>query len=310
MTYLAGADAPEPSVVLVPGPWQHRDVTANGQRFHVAECGDPGDPLVLLLHGFPEFWWSWRHQLVALAEAGWHVVAADLKGYGGSDKPPKGYDGPTLAADVAGLVRALGGAPAHVVGHDWGGALGWWVASVHPGVVRTLTAVSIPHPLELRHALLAKSSQLRMSAYMLRFQAPRSDAWLLDDDAAEVGQLLHRWGGSGFPDAETEARCRQAMLVPGAAHSALEYYRWALRSQLRQSGLRFHHRSAAPVRAPVLQLHGGRDGCLQPSVAQASARRVTGDYHWRLYDDLGHFPHEEDPDRVTADLLAFLAPHR
>ena len=97
------ADAAE---ILVEGPWRHRFVAANGGRFHVAEAGS--GPLVLLLHGFPEFWWAWRHQLPVLAAAGYHAVAMDLRGYGASDKPPRGYDTPTLTADVAGVVRALG----------------------------------------------------------------------------------------------------------------------------------------------------------------------------------------------------------
>src|SRR5512143_1870526 len=121
---------PDESVVLVEGRWAHRTVTANGQRFHVAELGD--GPLVVLLHGFPQFWWSWRHQLLALADTGYRAVAPDLRGYGASDKPPRGYDAFTLSADVAGLVRALGERDAVIVGHDWGGFLGWTTAAMHP----------------------------------------------------------------------------------------------------------------------------------------------------------------------------------
>ncbi|MBC7680648.1 MAG: alpha/beta fold hydrolase, partial [Pseudorhodobacter sp.] len=108
----------EESSVLVEGPWTHRDVTASGLRFHVAEHGPADGPLVLLLHGFPEFWWSWRHQLVALGDAGFHAVAPDLRGYGATDKPPRGYDAYTLSADIAALVRALGADDAVLVGHD------------------------------------------------------------------------------------------------------------------------------------------------------------------------------------------------
>ncbi len=118
--------APEPAIAIS-GPWTHRTVSANGTRFHVASIGD--GPLVLLLHGFPEFWWTWRTQLVTLAAAGYRAVAADLRGYGGSDKPPRGYDLITAAADAAGLIRALGEANAVVVGHDWGGLAAWTLAS-------------------------------------------------------------------------------------------------------------------------------------------------------------------------------------
>ena len=110
----------------LPGPWTHRDISARGTRFHAAELGE--GPLVLLLHGFPESWWSWARQLVVLAEAGYRGVAVDLRGYGGSDKPPRGYDLVTLAGDAAGLIRALGEANAVVVGHDWGGLVAWSTA--------------------------------------------------------------------------------------------------------------------------------------------------------------------------------------
>ncbi len=143
---------PDPSVVLVPGPWTHRAVSANGIRQHVVECGD--GPLVVLLHGFPEFWWSWRHQLPALAARGYRAVAVDLRGYGDTDKPPRGYDLWTLAGDVSGLIGALGESRAHVVGHDWGGIIAWTLAALHPRRVRSVTAVAAPHPLAIRSRVL------------------------------------------------------------------------------------------------------------------------------------------------------------
>jgi pimeloyl-ACP methyl ester carboxylesterase len=299
--------APQPSVVLVPGPWQHRELAANGQRFHIAEHGDPDAPTALLLHGFPEFWWSWRHQLVALGEAGWHAVAMDLRGYGASDKPPRGYDGPTLTADVAGVIRALGKGPAVVIGHDWGAALGWWLAATRPALVRRLVAVSCGHPLSQRAGMLTRrSGQLPASAYMFRFQVPRSDEWLLDDDAGEVARMLHAWGGADFPDPTAEHRYREAMQVGGVGHCALEYYRWALRSQVRPSGVSWNRRTAVPVPMPVLQVHGSADPCVLPEVARTSSRWVAGDYTWREYDGVGHFVPEEAPRRLTEDLLAWL----
>src|SRR5690349_6774150 len=145
----SGADA----VVQIGGPWTHRSVSANGTRFHAAEAGD--GPLVLLLHGFPEFWWTWRHQLTALPEAGFRAVAVDLRGYGGSDKPPRGYDLVTAAADAAGLIRALGEANAIVVGHGLGGLIAWTVAAYNPKVVRRLAVVSVAHPMRMRAEMLA-----------------------------------------------------------------------------------------------------------------------------------------------------------
>ena len=144
---------PAEPVIQISGPWTHRSVTANGRRFHVASMGE--GPLVLLLHGFPEFWWTWRHQLVTLAEAGYRAVAVDLRGYGGSDKPPRGYDLITAAADAAGLIRALGEANATVVGHDWGGLTAWTLAAYFPKAVRRLAVVSMAHPLRMRARVLS-----------------------------------------------------------------------------------------------------------------------------------------------------------
>src|SRR3984885_10529037 len=147
------------SAIAISGPWTHRTVSANGTRFHVASIGD--GPLVLLLHGFPEFWWTWRTQLVSLAAAGYRAVAADLRGYGGSGKPPRGDDLITAAADAAGLIRALGEANATVVGHDWGGLPAWTPAAYFPKAVHRLAIVSMAHPLRMRARVMA--SPLRIS---------------------------------------------------------------------------------------------------------------------------------------------------
>src|SRR2546421_12386066 len=124
------------SSVLIDGPWNHRFVSANGCRFHVVEAGT--GPMVLFLHGFPEFWWAWQYQLRMVADAGFRAVAIDLRGYGASDKPPRGYDGYTMAGDVAGLVRALGERSAVGVGAGYGGMLAWTAAAFHPRPVRPL----------------------------------------------------------------------------------------------------------------------------------------------------------------------------
>src|SRR5271167_2128833 len=152
--------APDPSVTRIAGPWRDLDVHANGIRFHVVEAV-PGQgvstpaterPLVILLHGFGSFWWSWRHQLRGLTGA--RVVAVDLRGYGGSDKPPRGYDGWTLAGDTAGLIRALGHSSATLIGHVDGGLVGWTTALLHSRLVRAIALISSPHPAALRRSTL------------------------------------------------------------------------------------------------------------------------------------------------------------
>jgi len=292
----------EESTVLVDGPWEHRDISANGVRLHVAELGS--GPLVVLLHGFPEFWWSWRHQMLALAAGGFRAVAPDLRGYGASDKPPRGYDALTLAADIAGLVRALGERDAVVVGHDWGAQIAWTMGAVHPGMVRRLVIASVPHPLRWLAVLPRDGAQRAASSYIARFQLPwHPERWIVADDAANVSRLLHAWGGQGFPDPETDRRCRDAMHILAAPHCALEYYRWAVRSIPRADGRRYRQAMQRPILAPTLQLHGAADTCVLPDSAAGSGRYVHGEYEWRLYDALGHFPHEEAPDVVSTDLL-------
>ena len=299
---------PDANSVLLAGPWSHRDYSANGVRLHVAEAGD--GPLVLLLHGFPQFWWCWRNQFVALREHGFRVVAPDLRGYGASDKPPRGYDAVTAAADVAGLVRALGERDAMIVGHDWGGLLAWSVGALHPRVVRQLAVLSMPHPRRLRAAAFGSWAQLQATKQLLKYQLPRYPEHLLTaDNGAEVARLMRSWAGPQWrctPDfADAVARYRSAIQIPQAAYGAMEYFRWAVRSLPRADGRRYIQAMQAPITAPTLHLHGAGDTFLLPATAAGSGRYVAAPYRRRLIDSIGHFPLEESPDQVNAELLAW-----
>ena len=290
--------------VDVPGPWEHRYIAANGARFHVASMGD--GPLIVLLHGFPEFWWAWRYQLPELAAAGWRTVAMDLRGYGGSDKTPRGYDPATLTADVSGVVRSLGEQQAVLIGHGWGGYVAWATATLRPAHVAALAVLSMPHPLELRHHLL---SGRRQAGHLLGVQTPAlPERRLVANDAAYVETLLRRWVGpeSDFPDGEAAARYRAAMRLWPAPHCALEYHRWAVRSMARADGRRFAIRMAEPIAVPVMQVHGGADRTVVARAAAHSHRHVTGPHRFVRFDGVGHFPHEEVPDRVTDEVLDWL----
>jgi len=296
-----GAD----SVVQIAGPWAHRSVSANGTRFHIAEAGD--GPLVLLLHGFPEFWWTWRHQLAWLPSAGFRAVAVDLRGYGGSDKPPRGYDLVTAAGDAAGLVRALGEANAVVVGHGWGGLIAWTLAAYHPKVVGRLAVVSMAHPLRMRAAVLTDPlGQGRGSGHVFRFQLPMLPERQLTRGGG-VTRLLESWSAPGWPDTGTAQVYARAMRIPSVAHSALEYHRWLVRSSLRPDGFRYARRMRAPIQVPTLQLHGALDTCVLPQTARGAGRYVEGPYRWHVIDGAGHFPHEERPDAFETELRGWLA---
>lgn len=300
---------PDPdSVIRAPGPWTHRDVSANGSRFHVADAGD--GPAVVLLHGFPTFWWTWRRQVRALAEAGYRAIAMDLRGYGGSDHPPHGYDPRTLAADVAGVIRSLGEEHAVLVGHGWGGLAAWSTAVLEPDTVRAVVPVSMPHPRCLRRAVLRNGQQRAAIRYVWGLQLPfLPERSLAAHHAQRVIDLLSDWSAdpSWLDDATTDTY-RAAFLRWPTPHTSIEYHRWAVRSVPRPDGLSYMSLMEAPVQRAVLQLHGRDDPMMLASSVDGSERYVRGDYQ-RIDLDAGHFPHEEAPDAFTGALLAWLGSH-
>jgi pimeloyl-ACP methyl ester carboxylesterase len=294
------------SAVLLDGDWAHRFVSANGSRFHIVEAG--AGPLVLFLHGFPEFWGAWQHQITAVADAGFRAVAVDLRGYGASDKPPRGYDGYTLAGDVTGLIRALGERHATLVGAGLGGLLAWSTAAFHPRSVRRMVILSAAHPLRLRAAMVVDPrGQLAAALPVLKFQIPRYEHVLTRNDAAAVGVYLRQWGGPDWVDSpdfvEYERACRAAMQIPQAAFCALESFRWGVRSILRLRGHRFRKQMRSPIVAATLHLHGELDTAVLPTTAQGAGRYVIAPYEWRLLAGVGHFLHREAPELVTGEIL-------
>ncbi len=298
-------EADDESCVLLEGDWTHRFVSANGTRFHVVEAGT--GPLVLLLHGFPEFWGAWTHQLVALADAGFRAVAMDLRGYGASDKPPRGYDGYTLAADVTGLIRALGERHATVVGAGLGGLIAWSAAALHPRLVRRLVILSAAHPLRLHTAALNDlRGQAPIAGPALKFQIPRYEHVLTRNDAALIGDYLRQWSGPDWVQTtdfyDYEQLCRQAFQIPQAAFCALESFRWGVRSLFRLHGHRFRREMRTPVVAPTLHMHGALDPVALPTTVLGSGRYVAGPYEWRVLEGIGHFPHREASQVVTDEI--------
>jgi pimeloyl-ACP methyl ester carboxylesterase len=178
------------------------------------------------------------------------------------------------------------------------------MAALHPRTVRRLTVLSMAHPRRLR-ASMTDPAQRRASRYALRYQLPRlPERQLTRTDDDPIADLMRRWAGPDWTHtadfAEAVERYRSASRIPQAAYGAMEYYRWAARSQLRPDGLRYARRMAAPITAPTLQLHGELDTSVLVSTAQGSGRYVAGAYEWRELPRIGHFPQEEAPDAISA----------
>jgi epoxide hydrolase 4 len=279
---------------------KHHFVEANGLRFHLVEAGR--GPLVLLLHGFPEFWYGWRDQIPALA-ARFRVVAPDLRGYNLSEKPPSGYDLRTLAGDVPALIRALGERRAHVVGHDWGGVLAWGAAGLHPAVVDRLVVLNAPHPSAYLRELRQNPNQWRKSWYVGFFQVPGLADWLFQQGHARlVARALRRSAvdPSAFTDADLAAY-RRAILRPGAIRAALAYYRALVSpSALEQM------RHFPTISAPSLLIWGMQDIALVPALTEGLETWVPNLRVERIAD-ASHWVQHERPSEVNRLLLEHVA---
>jgi pimeloyl-ACP methyl ester carboxylesterase len=271
----------------------------NGVTLHVVEAGPEDGPPVLLLHGFPEFWWGWRKQIPGLARAGFRVVVPDQRGYNTSSKPPnlRDYDLDTLANDVIGLIESCGCERAHLVGHDWGGLVAWWAASRHPDRIARLAILNAPHPAVGRDYLRLHPSQIVRSAYIAFFQLPwLPEVVLSRRDYAVMRQALTRSSRRGtVTDAELDIYA-ETWREPGALTAMLNWYR-ALRRRPAMANPR--------VEAPTLVIWGVRDAALEVGLAHASLALCRDGRLVRI-EDATHWVHLEAADRVTAEIAAFL----
>jgi pimeloyl-ACP methyl ester carboxylesterase len=279
----------------------HRFATVDGGvRLHYVEAGE--GPLVVLLHGFPEFWWSWRHQIPTLAAAGFRVVAVDMRGYAQSDRPAhwRDYRMELLAGDVAGLIRELGEERAHVVGHDWGAAVAWMVATLHPDRVDRLAALNVPHPEVMFRTLRSSFKQLRRSWYMFFFQIP----WLPERLLARGGRdTLARVYGDARPGAFTAedlGRYEEALRGPAGLKGPIDYYRAALRQSPRRAQSLF-----TPIAAKTLVIWGREDRHLLASMAAPDPRLVP-DARVVYIDGASHWVQHDEPEQVSALLVDHL----
>ncbi|HVC07914.1 MAG TPA: alpha/beta hydrolase [Solirubrobacterales bacterium] len=271
----------------------------NGIRLHYVESGQ--GPLVVLLHGFPEFWYSWRHQIPALAAAGYHVVAPDMRGYNLSDKPSgwRAYDGEHLAADIAALIRHSGVEKAHLVGHDWGAAVAYLTAMDHPDSVERLAILNVPHPARMLDGFRTVK-QLRKSWYMFFFQIPYLPEKLLARDGfAFAKRSLRADSPESFTDADLE-RYAEAWSQPGAFTGMINYYRAALRQSPRKALDRM-----SPIDCPVLVIWGQRDRHLGSELADPG-RRWAPKVRVERIPDATHWVQHDAAERVNELLTDFI----
>jgi epoxide hydrolase 4 len=277
---------------------QHRFVELDEVTLHCVEAGS--GPLVLLLHGFPEFWYTWRSILPTLARAGFRVVAPDLRGYNLSSKPPgvASYANPSLASDIAQLIRELGSERANLIGHDWGANVVWSTAMYHPERVERLAVLNGPHPLRLLKGML-NPRQLLRSWYMFAIQPPRlAELFLSRDNFARMRKALSRDVlREGALTSDDLTRYTEAFAQPGALTAMLNYYRAAFRPSRPPKHWR--------IDQPALVLWGTQDPYLGRQLAQPGSKLVPR-CRVEYVEQAGHYVHHDCPGLVGDALLAFL----
>jgi pimeloyl-ACP methyl ester carboxylesterase len=285
-----------PAIEAVPG-LREGFAEIGDVELHYVEAGN--GPLVLLLHGFPEFWYGWREQIEPIAKAGFRVVAPDLRGYDLSSKPD-GYDAYTadkLAGDVRGLVRELGAESAMVIGHDWGGSVAWSLAMNHPEVVDRLVILNAAHPRKLNEGLKSPRQLLR-SWYFFYFQTPKVPERRARRRHWRFFKRFLRDARPAYTEQEL-GRYVEAWSQPGAATAIIDYYRAAVRLGSKQEIL--------PVTAPTLVIWGQGDRYLGPKLAEPHHEDVPNLDRVERLPDASHGVHHDEAERVNELLVDFLS---
>ncbi len=274
-------------------------------------CGEPGSPVVLCLHGFPDNARSFRFQLPELAKAGYYAVAPTLRGYEPSSQPADDrYDLGALAEDAIAWSGQLGEGPVHLVGHDWGAGVGYVAAAMAPDRFRSLATIAVPHAARLTEAIRAVPSQLAKSWYMTFFQLPGVAEWALErDDWALVRRLWRDWSPGFELPAEEWAWLRATFAAPGVKHAMLAYYRQNASPAVMLGLKKTPALALTTVTVPTLAITGADDGCMDTRIYDHAFRAEdfpAGHRVERLVG-VGHFAHQEAPGRVNRLLLDWLA---
>jgi pimeloyl-ACP methyl ester carboxylesterase len=264
--------------------------------FDARAAGPPDGVPVILLHGFPQTSWSFRHQIQALGDAGYRAVAPDQRGYSPRARPAEvdAYANESVMADVLGIAGELGFERFHVVGHDFGGVVVWQLGGRHPDRLLSLTSVSTPHPAAFTAARRGGGDQGERSTYMDFFQTPEAESFFLDDDAAVLRGIFAE---DGVVDAAPEYV--RVLTQPGALTAALNWYR---------AGDVGHTRGLGPIVSPTMYVWSTDDVALGREAAEATAAQVDGPYRFEVLEGVSHWVPEVAPDALNALLLDHLRP--
>ncbi len=289
------------SVPAADSRFEHTDIVVNGIRLHLVTAGPSQGRPVLLLHGFPEFWFGWRRQIPALARAGYRVIVPDQRGYNLSDKPKgvKAYALDKLVADTLGLLDALGYDKVNLAGHDWGAAVAWTFAMQHPQRLHRLGILNVPHPAVMLNFLRrGDPEQWRRSWYIFAFQLPwLPEALLRARNWRNLERVLRGSGKIHTFSKEDIAEYKKAWSQPGAMTAMLNWYRAMLR-----------HRPKLPkdmhVRVPTLILWGMQDVALSHRMARLSLDYCT-DGKLVLFEDATHWVQHDEVEEVNQWLIEF-----
>ena len=273
----------------------------DGIRLHAITAGPVGGEVVILLHGFPEFWRSWQNQMMPLADAGYRVIALDQRGYNLSDKPADviDYRLDKLAGDVIALLDQLGINKAHIAGHDFGASVAWLLVSCYPTRFSSAVILNVPHPRILQRKLKTSKQQRRKSWYMFFFQLPfLPELWLrLNNFRAAVNMLVASSRHGTFTEADLDAY-REAWSKPGALRAMINWYRAGVRLGLpRRSNVEWR------VSIPTLIIWGDQDIFLLPEMAHESLE-FCDDGKCLLLPGVSHWITHEEPERVSSELIA------
>ena len=283
---------------VLQGSWQHAYITTNGVKLHYVTQGE-GD-LMLMLHGFPEFWYSWRHQIPEFAK-NYKVVALDLRGYNDSDKPAdkSAYVMDEFIRDVEGVIKGLGYDKCILVGHDWGGAIAWNFAYAHPEMVERLIILNLPHPAKFAEGI-RNPQQLLRSSYMFFFQIPWLPEFLIQSsdyqpiETAIKGMAVNK---SAFSKEDLEAY-KDAAAKRGAMTATLNYYRNIFQQRMTSQDW-------SVLEVPTLMIWGEKDTALGKELTYGTEAYVR-DFQIKYIPDCSHWVQQEKPELVNQYMREFL----